>query len=305
MQKAFLSVVLCLSLCFSLPVSAHAAKSKASSDSLRLSYEALRDTLSYDISSHGTEEHTDWISLLALLAVKYDGDLECYRGRDLSAFRSKLAQGTSPHKASGDPSLFALYHSTLETILGGMVGTYTQVSADRNGVLTQASYYGLRPCSPLADLHSYTHTDDFGASRIGLLHPIHRGHDLFGSVGTPVIAVEGGVVEQVGWDPDVGWCITIRSRLGERSYRYGHLQEDPSLHGLSQGCEVLGGEVIGTLGITGGSAVPHLHYEMFLVGTEEIYVDLFALTRLFAHRRVLTRITKDGEHTSCRYVLYP
>ena len=39
----------------------------------------------------------------------------------------------------------------------------------------------------------------------------HLGHDLMGQVGTPVIAVESGYVEAIGWNQYGGWRLGIRS----------------------------------------------------------------------------------------------
>ena len=39
----------------------------------------------------------------------------------------------------------------------------------------------------------------------------HLGHDMMGQVGTPVIAVESGYVEAIGWNQYGGWRLGIRS----------------------------------------------------------------------------------------------
>ncbi len=51
-----------------------------------------------------------------------------------------------------------------------------------------------------------------------------------GSIGTPVIAVEGGVVEALGWNQYGGWRIGIRSFDGQRYYYYAHLRRDHPFH---------------------------------------------------------------------------
>ena len=39
----------------------------------------------------------------------------------------------------------------------------------------------------------------------------HLGNDLMGSIGIPIIAVESGIVENLGWNQYGGWRIGIRS----------------------------------------------------------------------------------------------
>ena len=62
-----------------------------------------------------------------------------------------------------------------------------------------------------------------------------------GSTGTPVIAVESGVVESLGWNQYGGWRIGIRSFDKKRYYYYAHLMEDtPYAAGLKEGDSVTG-----------------------------------------------------------------
>jgi len=45
-------------------------------------------------------------------------------------------------------------------------------------------------------------------------------------VGTPVIAVESGYVEAMGWNQYGGWRIGIRSFDKKRYYYYAHLRQN-------------------------------------------------------------------------------
>ena len=49
---------------------------------------------------------------------------------------------------------------------------------------------------------------------------------MMGQVGTPVIAVESGYVEAIGWNQYGGWRIGIRSYDKQRYYYYAHLRKD-------------------------------------------------------------------------------
>ena len=47
-----------------------------------------------------------------------------------------------------------------------------------------------------------------------------------GSIGTPIIAVESGTIEHLGWNQYGGWRIGIRSNDKKRYYYYAHPDEE-------------------------------------------------------------------------------
>ena len=88
----------------------------------------------------------------------------------------------------------------------------------------------------------------------------------------------------MGWDPENGWQLTLKSQDGKRLYLYGHLRKNyPFQSGLSKGSFVTAGDVIGYLGKTGnsakentdGTAVPHLHFALMLLSEPDsgIWID--------------------------------
>jgi murein DD-endopeptidase MepM/ murein hydrolase activator NlpD len=89
----------------------------------------------------------------------------------------------------------------------------------------------------------------------------HRGIDVGAAAGTEVLAAASGVVavatEAYEEVPGAGTVIVIDHGNGYRTY-YGHLG---SL-GVSPGQRVEAGEVIATVGSTGKSTGPHLHFEV-------------------------------------------
>ena len=117
-------------------------------------------------------------------------------------------------------------------------------------------------------------------------------------IGTPIMAVESGYVEALGWNQYGGWRIGIRSFDGRRYYYYAHLRQNyPYAENLEEGSIVTAGDVIGYMGHTGYSAtenvnnieVTHLHWGLQLIfdesqkeGNNEIWIDLYALTRFLA-----------------------
>jgi len=87
----------------------------------------------------------------------------------------------------------------------------------------------------------------------------HSGVDLFADVGTPVLAVEPGLVVFVGQQGNYGQLIVI-SHQGGLQTRYAHLQSMSVIPGQN----VNTGDVIGTVGTSGipDLDVPHLHFEV-------------------------------------------
>jgi len=172
------------------------------------------------------------------------------------------------------------------------------------------STYGLKAFSPIAEGYGYRHADDFGANRSFGFARKHLGNDLMGGLGTPIVAVEGGVVEAMGWNRYGGWRIGIRSFDSKRYYYYAHLQKDtPFAPGLSEGDMVNAGDLIGFMGRTGYSDKKnvnniekvHLHFGLQLIFDEsqkecnsEIWIDVYHIVRLLSAHRSSLKKTADG-----------
>lgn len=99
------------------------------------------------------------------------------------------------------------------------------------------------------------------------VHPIlggvrfHAGIDIARPAGTRVIASSDGRVVQAGWASGYGLLVTIDHGRGLQT-RYAHL----SSLGVAPGQQVRRGDVLGSVGSTGRSTGPHLHYELRLNG---------------------------------------
>ena len=56
------------------------------------------------------------------------------------------------------------------------------------------------------------------------------------NVGSPVMAVESGIITNLGWNQYGGWRVGIRSLDGKRYYYYAHLRKDhPYAEGITEG----------------------------------------------------------------------
>jgi murein DD-endopeptidase MepM/ murein hydrolase activator NlpD len=118
------------------------------------------------------------------------------------------------------------------------------------------------------------------------VHPIrggtffHHGVDIAYRTGTPVLATAAGTVKEVGFDQDGrGRFLLIVHGPGIETY-YAHLEEVA----VSPGTTVTAGMIVGTLGNTGVSTGPHLHYEIRVDGPGEtvdpgLYFDSSGISR--------------------------
>ncbi len=85
---------------------------------------------------------------------------------------------------------------------------------------------------------------------------VHHGTDLIAAPGTPLVAIEAGYVYSMSWHWAGGNGLYIRGNSGD-IYYYAHMQGYAS--GLSAGDRVGVGQLVGYVGNTGASSMPHLH----------------------------------------------
>lgn len=246
-----------------------------------------------------------------------------------NSFKNKSNDMKNLNATIKDPSLVDKYRENkyykhylegYRTILGGIINSET-------GKLT-----GFHP---IAKGFWYNCYDDFGMSRGYGYKRRHLGHDLFGSVGAPIIAVEGGTITELGWNRYGGWRIGIRSGddnckstdnethdaedacYPARYYYYAHLRKGkPFATNLKKGDKVTAGQVIGFLGNTGYSrkeninmkeGKPHLHFGIQLIfdpsqedGNGEIWIDCNTLCRFLSHNRA--KVQKCSETKEWRSI---
>ena len=92
----------------------------------------------------------------------------------------------------------------------------------------------------------------------------HTGVDFANSVGTPIVAADGGVVTRAGWRGNYGNCITIKHDNGLETL-YAH---NSSLM-VSVGTRVAKGQQIAKMGSTGRSSGSHCHFEVLKNGKHQ------------------------------------
>lgn len=273
---------------------------------------ALDRAYKYDVESWQADVKLNWIELLAYLGAKYGGDFSKYKEAHMSELVKKLrSKEETIESLTENMKHYDYYFEAYNAVLGGMVGEYKIEVKDETipGGKNWEEKYGLKAYLPIAKFYPYSHFDDFGVSRSYGYKRKHLGHDMMGQVGTPIIAVESGYIEALGWNKYGGWRIGIRSFDKKRYYYYAHLRKNfPYNKALEVGSIVQAGDVIGYLGRTGYSTnenannirTPHLHFGMQLIFDEsqkesvnEIWIDCYDIIQFLYRNRSETY--KDPE----------
>jgi len=266
-------------------------------------YESLKYAMNVDIKTFEEEKHISWIEILSLAACRTGG--KCGLSAVKKAAKDLSREQSAEQLVGENAKYYHYYHQAYTAVLGGLLGSY---AIEMDGVTKPQ--YGLKAFSPIAAGYGYSHCDDFGAGRSFGFKRKHLGNDLMGGLGTPVVAVEGGIIEAMGWNRYGGWRIGIRSFDSKRYYYYAHLQKDhPFAEGLQEGDMVQAGDLIGFMGRTGYSdqentnniETVHLHFGIQLVFDEsqkecnsEIWIDAYDIVRLLSeHRSSLKKV--DGK----------
>lgn len=280
--------------------------------------QALNQAFRYDVDTFQAPVHLNWIELLAYLGAKYGGDFSRYKKSDMDSLAAQLTDGAAMEELTKNLSYYPYYLEAYGAVLGGMVGEFeAEIPAssapeallspdtENNTGKVWAYQYGLKAFSPIAKNFPYSDYDDFGAARDYGYRRQHLGHDFLGQTGTPIIAVESGTVEAIGWNQYGGWRLGIRSFDQKRYYYYAHLRKNyPYQSNLQEGSIVQAGDVIGYLGRTGYSATEntnnidesHLHFGIQLIfdesqkeGNNEIWINCYELAKFLRQHQSETQ----------------
>lgn len=269
-----------------------------------ISYPALEKAYLYDVASRTEEVKLNWIELLAYLGAKYGGGFSKYKEKDMNELVRKLqSKEENIGTLTADMKYYTYYLEAYTAVLGGFVGEYEIEVPSESNIEEKVweKKYGLKAFLPIAKFFPYSDYDDFGVSRSYGYKRRHLGHDMMGQVGTPIIAVESGYLEAIGWNQYGGWRLGIRSFDGKRYYYYAHLRKNfPYNKALVEGCVIQAGDVIGYLGRTGYSKTEntnnidtsHLHFGMQIIfdesqkdGAKEIWIDCYDIAKFLYGNR--------------------
>jgi len=209
----------------------------------------------------------------------------------LEADRSRIAENSRARRAAG--AALAGVVASLDAKRADLASTTAQLDgaevallmADRQlrAVTTGSLAAGF--VFPVAGPHSFA--DTFGAPRMfGTAYAhLHQGTDIFAAAGTPLVAVERGVLIRVGTDVLGGIKLWLVGASGTRYY-YAHMLGFAP--GVAENKVVSAGEVVGYVGSSGNAAgtSAHVHFQVHPDGGAA--VNPYPLLRLVdeAQRRV-------------------
>lgn len=99
----------------------------------------------------------------------------------------------------------------------------------------------------------------------------HDAIDIMAPTGTPILAVDDGVIVKLFDSKPGGLTIYQFNDAAELAYYYSHL--DRYADGLTEGQSVERGDLIGHVGYSGNAnpAAPHLHFAIFILGPEKLW----------------------------------
>ena len=171
---------------------------------------------------------------------------------------------------------FALGMATLTILLWATKSLYrpAAVRAEPGGVSVSAAKLMRRTASgkmgalgmPIAGIDPEKLKSNFSDERSGHRH---EALDIMAPRGTPVLAVDEGMVAKLFKSKQGGLTVYQFDDTQELCYYYAHL--DRYVGGLQEGMRVRRGDVIGFVGSTGNTdpRTPHLHFAIFVLGLEK------------------------------------
>jgi murein DD-endopeptidase MepM/ murein hydrolase activator NlpD len=120
---------------------------------------------------------------------------------------------------------------------------------------------------PIEGLRAEDIQDTFDQSRDGARR--HEATDILAPSGTPVLAMDDGIIQKLFLSKPGGLTIYLFDDAGKYSFYYAHLNGYAA--GLREGMHVKRGERIGYVGSTGNAnpKTPHLHLAVFLLGPDK------------------------------------
>lgn len=161
---------------------------------------------------------------------------------------------------SGLDELVKRMRSDIESLERGAADQETSFTELQEHLVKQASFLAATPSIwPTRGWVTSTYGDRVSPFT-GKPH-MHKGLDIANSMGTPVIATANGIVVRAGRNGGLGKSIVISHGYGVKT-TYGHLSQTF----VRVGQKVKRGDKIASLGNTGRSTGPHLHYEVSFNG---------------------------------------
>lgn len=178
-------------------------------------------------------------------------------------------------------------------------GTVTEYKDPYHTIKKEVSYFPVAE-SKWDDRKTVAYGDSFMMERTYGGKRGHEGCDIMESYNHrgvyPVVSVCDGTLEKIGWLPQGGWRLGIRSKTGVYYY-YAHLSDYMKEYPIGE--QIRAGEIIGFMGDTGYSEIEgttgnfdvHLHFGIYLNdknGKEYAINPYQVLQKLENKKRTLT-----------------
>ena len=165
---SFILALFCVAMSFYTNVRAQDTGQKAAYikwAEMNVSLKALEDTMRLDIDTYPKLYHISWIDSLSYLACKNGNSWKNYSSSQLDNMLSQLGEAYTVDELMQDNEYYNYYKQVFTAMLSGLLGEYEKEAPDGKGGKKLVTGYGLVAYSPIAEGFSYSHYDDFGASR--------------------------------------------------------------------------------------------------------------------------------------------
>lgn len=222
-------------------------------------------------------------ALIAVMLAAGLGALGYYFWSSVEAERTQAGTGTQPHPAQAMPARAvpikeppaapaSLSAAIVNTGTGAPVALPPEAQpagGSATGTSGTMGTPGTRQLGlPIVNLRSSDILDTFGQQR-GKGERQHEASDIMAPRGTPVVAVDDGVIKKLFTSEPGGLTIYQYDPTEQYAYYYAHL--DRYADGVEEGQQVRRGTLIGYVGSTGNAdpANPHLHFAILKLGPEK------------------------------------
>lgn len=173
---------------------------------------------------------------------------------------------------------------------------YTRFTEYERAVWSEIEVFPV-PLSALDAEESVNYSDSWMQSRTYGGDRGHEGCDVMASINIrghyPIVSVSDGVIEKIGWLPQGGYRIGIRSTSGAYLY-YAHLYDYAKEFEIGE--EVRAGELLGFMGDSGYSDIEgtvgnfdvHLHFGIYLndENGEEFSVNSYWILTYLENKKI-------------------
>ncbi|MEA3307562.1 MAG: M23 family metallopeptidase [Elusimicrobiota bacterium] len=201
------------------------------------------------------------------MAKKTDSQMRKILGMGKSAYVNKRSLGGANLSELSDFKKILSEKISREnaSTLDESVAKMKALSDKRLSSFAEITWYMTNRHNFSKAIPSFWPTEGRVSARFGYrLHPItrvkefHHGVDIANSPGTPIVSTADGVVRHTGWASGYGLTVLVDHGFGY-STLYAHNSEVL----VEENQKVKRGQTIASMGSTGSSTGPHVHYEVW------------------------------------------